>query len=78
MILLCILAFAPYAWTDQLNQLETSITQLKRSLQELQLSTAVKTTENIPVSSILSKSKSIDISIKNIQKQLNQMDKHKK
>ena len=78
MILLCILAFAPYTWTDQLNQLETSITQLKRSLQELQLSTAVKTTENIPVSSILSKSKSIDISIKNIQKQLNQMDKHKK
>ena len=78
MILLCILAFAPSNWIHQLTQLETSTTQLKIKLQELQLYASVDTTENIPVSSILSKAKSIDSDIKKIQKHLNQMDKQTK
>ena len=77
-LLFCIIALAQSNWSSQIDNIESSTTQLKYSLQQLQLELAVSNNENIPVVIILSKIQSITLQIENLQKQINQMDKQSK
>ena len=71
-------AFASSNWSLAIDNFESSATKLKNSIHKLQIDLQIQEDKNIPAASILSKAKSISIQIENLQKQINQMDKHSK
>ena len=72
------LGFASSNWTLTIDNFESSATKLKNTIHKLQIDLQVQEDENIPAASILSKGKSISLQVENLQKQINQMDKHGK
>ena len=70
--LVCFIA-ANFTWEAKLNQLEASSTNLKISLQQLQILSTVSDESSIPVSSILSLAHTIESQVKSIENQINQM-----
>jgi len=77
MIFLCLAAANPN-WETQLNNLEASSTNLKVSLQKIQLLTAIPNEASISVSAILSLARSIESEVKSIENQINQMNSFEK
>ena len=73
-LLFCLIAFG----NTNLDHLEHTATTLKLHLQALQSYSSISQSQNIPVASILSVSEDVEIEIKKIQKQINQMDKRLK
>jgi hypothetical protein len=74
-LLFCFSSLANLNWETKINNIEASSTQLKSSLQQLQILSTLSNNASLPVASILSLADLMEVQVKSIENQINQMDR---